>query len=125
MSTREIEIYDESYDGFGDLSGNQYRGVSFGSMGNVTVGGGTIGIQQNKPAATGQAVQVRHHGITRAVVNGSGTPIAIGSPLFFSSGNPGVVATVGLIASGTALQASTTNGDVIAMLLTGPFRLHA
>lgn len=125
MSTREIAIYDESYEAVTDLSANQYRGVSFASTGEVGAGGSSIGIQQNKPAARGEAIQVRHHGISRAVVDGSGTPILIGSPLRFASGNPGVVATAGQIASGTALQASTTNGDVIALLMTGPIRMHS
>ena len=83
MSTREIANYDESYEAVTDLSANQYRGVSFGSTGEMNIGGGTIGIQQNKPAARGEACQVRHHGISRVVVDGSGTPIQIGSPLFF------------------------------------------
>lgn len=124
MSTREIAIYDETYEGQGDLSSNQYQGVGFSSTGTVGGGGGIIGIQQNKPNATGQALQVRHHGISRMAVDGSGTPIAIGSPLT-GVGTRGVVATVGQIAIGTAMQPSTTAVDTIAVLLTGPFRLHA
>jgi predicted RecA/RadA family phage recombinase len=123
MSTREISIYDASYVAGVDLSAAQYKIVSIGSTGGVALGGTIVGVLQNKPES-GQAAQVRHHGISRVVVDGSGTPIAIGSPIMSSSGT-GVVATAGNYAIGTALQASTTNGDTIAVLMTGPYRIHA
>lgn len=123
MSTREIAIYDESYVAGVDLSAAQYKIVSFGSTGGVALGGAVVGVLQNKPPS-GQAAQVRHHGISRLIVNGSGTPIVRGSPIASSSGT-GIVATIGTIAIGTALEPSTVNGDQIAVLLTGPFRMHA
>ena len=124
MATREIAIYDETFEGLGDLSGDQYKAVDFGSTGRVRPAGDGFGILQNKPTATGDGARVRVHGISRHVVNGSGTPIAIGSPITGSSG-VGIVATIGTLAYGTALQASTVNGDIISVLLTGPFRIHA
>ncbi len=127
MPTREIAIYDESYEANGDLSGNQYHGVGFtGSTMRIILGGAstTFGILQNKPAAAGEQCQVRHHGISRMVVNGSGTPIVRGSPIQANSG-VGIVATIGTVAVGTALQPSTVNGDVVSVLLTGTFRMHA
>lgn len=121
MSTREIAIYDETFEAVGDLSANQYTGVRFGSTGEVNSGNGTLGIQQNKPAARGEACQVRVHGISRMVVDGSGTPIVRGSPL----NGLGVVAPAGNLALATALEPSTTDGDIIAVLLLGAFRVHA
>lgn len=119
MATREIAIYDETFEAASNLT--QYRGVGFSSTGTMGHGGNIIGVAQDAPQS-GQAVQVRLQGITRHEVNGSGTPIAIGSPI---TGALGVVATAGQLAHGVALQASTTNGDVIAVLMTGPFRVHA
>ena len=128
MATREIAVYDETFEAFADLSGDQYKAVDFASTGQVGLGGTGFGILQNKPVGGGAgapaAARVRVHGISRHVVNGSGTPIAIGSPLRASSG-VGIVATTGNLAYATALQASTTNGDIISVLLTGPFRIHA
>lgn len=124
MATREIAIYDETFEGLGDLTGDQYKAVSLGSNGRVGLGGTGLGILQNKPDATGKAAQVRVHGISRHVVNGSGTPIVIGSPIRGSAG-VGIVATIGNVAYGTALQATTVNGAIISVLLTGPFRIHA
>ncbi len=127
MSTREIAIYDETYEAVTDLSTGQYKGVAYvGSSGQINLGGGnnSFGVLQNKPRAQGAAATVRHHGISRMVVDGSGTPIVIGSALTPNSGI-GIVGVAGNIAIGTALQASTVNGDVIAVLLTGPFRIHA
>ncbi len=128
MATREIEIYDESYEAANLTIASQYNIAAYvGSSGQVQHAGGTngMGIIQNKPEGQGRAVTVRHLGISRCNVNGSGTPINIGNPIMGSAGGVGVVATAGNIAIGFALQASTVNGDVIAVLLTGPFRIHA
>ncbi len=126
MSTREIAIYDETFEALSDLSAKQYFASGFASTGQVGAGptGQAIGIIQNKPEAQGAAVQIRHHGISRHVVDGSGTPIVIGSPITASAGK-GVVATIGTIAYATALQPSTVDGDIIAVLMTGPFRMHS
>ena len=124
MSTREIAIYDETYEAVGDLSTNQYQGVGIGSTGEVGGGSQIVGIQQNKPEVAGQAIQVRHHGISRMKVNGSGTPIVRGSPLT-GVNTPGVVATIGTIAIAVALEPTSANGVTIAVLMTGPFRMHS
>ena len=125
MPTREIAIYDETYEAASDLSARQYFASGFTSTGTVggSPSGQAIGVIQNK-AEQGQAVQLRHHGISRHVVDGSGTAIAIGDPITASSGK-GIVATVGTIAYGTALQPSSVDGGVIAILMTGPFRMHS
>jgi len=127
MSTREIAIYDESHEAGQIAVGSQYKSVRFNSVARMqlAVSSNGYGIIQNTPGGTvGEAINVRHHGISRHVVDGSGTPIVIGSPITASAGI-GIVATAGTMAYATALQGSALSGDVIAVLMTGPFRIHA
>lgn len=128
MSTREIAIYDETYEAAESLvDADQYKAVRFNSQATMSLAASSngYGIIQNKPQGIeGQAITVRHHGISRHLVDGSGTPIVIGSPIRANSGI-GIVATAGNMAYGEALQPSTVNGDVIAILMRGPFRIHS
>jgi hypothetical protein len=128
MSTREISIYTESYVSNPDLSGNQYYAVALHTVENEVVlagAGGGVGILQNKPVA-GQGAEVRHHGISRHVVDGNATNIAIGDLITSDAAGKGVVAdTIDDLAYGIALEASTADGDVISILMTGPVRIHA
>lgn len=127
MSTREIAIYDETHEAGQIAVGDQYKSVRFNSVGRMqlAISAQGYGIIQITPGGVvGEAITVRHHGISRHVVDGSGTPIVIGSPITASAGI-GIVATAGTMAYATALQPSTVSGDVIAVLMTGPFRVHA
>jgi hypothetical protein len=128
MTTREISIYTESYVSLTDLSLKQYFAVNLTSTENDIVlsgGGGGIGVLQNKPEA-GQAAEVRHHGISRHVVDGNATNIAIGDLITSDGVGQGVVAdTIGDLAYGIALEASTAVGDIISILMTGLIRIHA
>ncbi len=129
MTTREISIYTESYDANGDESTKQYFAFQFGSQENQVVlagAGGGIGILQNKPDKAGAGAEIRHHGISRNVVDGNATAIAIGDLITSDAAGKGVVAdTIGDLAYGIALEASTVDGDVISVLMTGPVRIHA
>ena len=126
--TREISIYTESYNAVPDLSTKQYFAVKLTSTENDIVladAGGGIGILQNKPDED-QAAEVRHHGISRHVVDGNATNIAIGDLITSDAAGKGVVAdTIGDLAYGIALEASTADGDIISVLMTGPIRVHA
>lgn len=128
MTTREISIYTESYNSVPDLSTKQYFAVKLTSTENDIVladAGVGIGILQNKPEA-GQGAEVRHHGISRNVVDGNATNISIGDPITSDANGKGVVAdTIGDLAYGIALEASSADGDVISVLMTGPIRIHA
>ncbi len=118
MSTREIEIYDESYEASSDLE--QYRLVALQSDGKIGLGSTNAqGITQNNPLS-GKAATVRHLGISRLDLNGT---VAIGDPITGSAGL-GVAASAGNQAVGFALQAGNA-GDRIAVLMTGNFRVHA
>lgn len=130
--TREISIYTESYvAGDGITGASQYLAVKLTSQENLVVIAGAgegIGILQNKPegAASAQAAEVRHHGISRHVVDGNATNIAIGDLITSDAAGKGVVAdTIGDLAYGIALEASTADGDIISVLMTGRIRVHA
>lgn len=128
MTTREISIYTESYKAGADLQLKQYFAVKLDTTEDQVVlatAGVGDGVLQNKPDS-GQASEVRHHGISRNVVDGNATAILIGSLITSDAAGKGVVAdTIGDVAYGKALQASTTDGDVISVLMTGPTRIHA
>ena len=132
--TREISIYTESYKaGQGVVEANQYFAVKLTSIENTVViatAGTGIGILQNKAiggvAPAGQGAEVRHHGISRHVVDGNATNIAIGDFITSDAAGKGVVAdTINDLAYGIALEASTADGDIISVLMMGPVRIHA
>lgn len=127
--TKEISIYTESYETNGDESTKQYFAFKFGSQENQVVLAGAgegVGVLQNKPDRAGAAAEIRHHGISRCVVDGNATNIAIGDLITSDAAGKGVVAdTIDDLAFGIALEASTADGDVISILMNGPIRVHA
>lgn len=128
MAVREISIYTESFKAGADFTLKQYFAMKFDTTeGQVVLAGAGEGegVLQNDPNS-GQAAEVRHHGISRHVVDGNATNIAIGDPITSDAAGKGVVAdTIGDVAYGKALQASTTDGDVISIQMLGPLRIHA
>ena len=132
--TKEISIYTESYKaGQGVSPTSRYLADKLTSIENTIViasAGVGIGILQNKPeggvAPAGQGAEVRHHGISRHVVDGNATNIAIGDLITSDAAGKGVVAdTIDDLAYGVALEASTADGDIISILMNGPVRIHA
>ncbi len=127
--TREISIYTESYEAQTDLSTKQYYAVALQSDENrvaLAAAGVAHGILQNKPSAQGQGAEVRHLGISRHVVDGNATNIAIGDLITSDAAGKGVVAdTINDLAYAIALEASTADGDIISVLMIGPIRVHA
>ncbi len=128
MPTREIAVYDESYGSSADLTAKQFFAVKLHTVADqiaLAGAGAGFGVLQDKPNSN-QAGQVRHLGISRNVVDGNATAIVIGDPITSDANGKGVKAdTAGDLAYGTALEASTTDGDEIAVLMTGLFRIHA
>lgn len=126
--TREISIYTESYETNGDESNKQYFAFKFGSAENQVVLAGAgegVGILQNKPDKVGAAAEIRHQGISRNVVDGNATNIAIGDLITSDAAGKGVVAdTAGDLAYGIALEVSTADGDIISVLMIGLIRIH-
>lgn len=110
----------------GDLSTHQFKfvigavAVAGGQQARVNVTGSNnrvIGILQNKPNAAGLGAVVRVSGRSKLVVDGSGTAIAVGSPLKSSSGVGIVAGTDKDKVGAIALEASTANGDIIDSLI--------
>ncbi|MBW2674616.1 MAG: DUF2190 family protein [Deltaproteobacteria bacterium] len=120
-------VFDMSFKAENDLSAKQYYFVELSAADQVDVCDGatdkTIGVLQNKPTA-GHAAQVRVLGISKVVSNGSGTAIAVGDYVGTdASGKAVKKATDKDFIAGIALDASSADGTVIRVLLTGPFTL--
>ena len=121
----ELRVYDDSFKAENDLSAKQFYCMELSAADQVDVCDNAadvpIGILQNKPTA-GREAQVRVLGRSRAVSDGSGTAIVVGDPLKTSSGGKVIkAATDKDWAIGRALSASTADGTVIDVLLTGGF----
>ena len=128
MPTRELAIWDHSFQSSADLIAKQYFSVVIHSVADqiaLSGAGVGVGILQNKPNSN-LAAQVRLHGISRHVVDGNATAIVINDPITSDANGKGVKAdTAGDVAYGYALEASTADNDVISILMTGPFRIHS
>lgn len=114
-----------------DLSGKQYYIVKLHTVeGQVALAAADTdtlaGVLQNKPKSSEAAAVslVGGGGITKCVVDGSGTAIAIGDVITSDSGGKGIKATAGAgkFALGTALQAATGSADVISVLMGVPLK---
>lgn len=123
MSTQSAFVWDESFAATADYRLKQYYFMKLSTsaaMTAVLAAAATdlcIGINQDKPN-TGQAMAVRVLGISMVVSDGSGTNIAIGDRIGpNSSGKAVKKATADYNAAGIALDASTTDGAIIRILL--------
>jgi len=120
-------VFDMSFKAENDLSSKQYYLVELSGTDQVDVcdnaGDKPVGVLQNKPTA-GAAAQVRVLGISKVVSDGSSTNIAVGDYVG-TDGNGKAVkkATDTDHVVGIALDASSADGTVIRVLLTGPFTL--
>jgi len=79
-----------------------------------------IGVLQNKPQVTGQAATVAIRGIS-AVRSGAGTAGAItaGDPVTCDGSGRAIKATGGDLVCGHALQGSSTDDELISVLIKG------
>ena len=123
----ERALYDESFKAEQDLSAKQFLAMELSAEDQVDTADAAadpvIGILQNKPKA-GEAAEVRLLGISKAVTDGNAGAIAVGD--FLGTNNAGK-----LVKKSTdkdwviarALQASTADGTIISVLLTGGFHL--
>ena len=118
----ESVIFDHSFKAAADLTTKQFYLVKLTAADTIGLTAAvtdiTMGVLQNKPN-TAQAAQVRIFGISKAVSDGSGTAIAVGDKLATSTAGKVVkTTTVGRPVVGTALNASTTDGGIVSVLLT-------
>lgn len=118
----EIDVFSDSFKAENDLSAGQYKCVELSAEDQVDICDGAtdfvLGVLQNKPLA-GEAAEVRIHGITKAVSDGT-TPIAVGDILGVDTSGRVVklTAAAGAKSLGRALQASSAAGTIISVLLT-------
>lgn len=132
FNVRERAVYDESFEANVDMSGDQYKIVKLHTIGGQVVLAGAgegIGVLQNKPLA-GQEAKVRIFGLTRVVLDGSGTSITPGDRIKSDASGLGVRSTLAndlplgqFIGAGTIANVSTA-GIVGTMLMIGPLRDH-
>jgi hypothetical protein len=122
MATQSGAVFDHSFKAAADQSTKQYYFVELSAADTVAVCNAAadraIGVLMNKPAAAGQAADVRILGIAPVVSDGSGTNIAVGDYVGPSSAGKAVKkATADYSVAGIALDASTADGVVIRVLL--------
>lgn len=114
--------HDESFKAGADQSTKQYYLVKQSAANTVAVCSGAtdraIGVLRNKPKAN-EAATVRITGIAEVITDGSGTAIAAGDYVGpNSSGKAVKKATADYNVCGQALDASSTDGAIIRILLT-------
>ena len=129
---RERAVYDESFIANIDMSSDQYKIVKLHTVaGQVVLAGAGegVGVLQNKPEA-GQKAQVRIFGLTRVVLDGSGTAISPGDKIKSDASGIGVRSTTAndlplgtFLGKGTTGNVSTA-GIIGTMLMIGPLRDH-
>ncbi len=122
MTTQSAAVFDHTFKAAADQSAKQYYLLGLSAAGTVAVCNAAadrvIGVQMNKPAAAGQATDVRILGIAPVVSDGSGTAIAAGDYVGPNSAGKAVKkATADYSVCGIALAASSADGTVIPVLL--------
>ena len=122
MATQSASVLDLSFKAAADQSAKQYYLVELSAANTVAVcdaaADRVIGVLMNKPAAAGQAADVRILGVAPVVSDGSGTAIAAGDYVGpNSSGKAVKKATADYSVAGLALAASSADGTVIPVLL--------
>lgn len=122
------DVFTKSYEASADLSASRYcfvkpsTGVAGGVSARIALCGANergFGVLQDAPDAVGIAGAVRHLGTTKLKVDGTGTPIVVGSVLKSDASGRGVVAgTDKDKVLARALEASTAEDDIIEAILT-------
>jgi len=123
----EMAVFDISAKAENDLSSKQYYFVELSAADQVDVCDNAadkpIGVLQNKPTQY-HAAQVRVLGISKVVSDGSSTAIAVGDYVGTDANGKAVKKSSDTnYVAGIALDASSADGTVIRVLLTGPFTL--
>lgn len=115
------ELTTVSYLASGNLSAIQYHFVYLASDEQVTQATATTvidGILQDDPDAENEGALVGIKGISKLVVDGSGTAITVGCKLAADASGHGVITTSDLDDYGAvAMNASTASGDIIQVRL--------
>ncbi len=114
--------HDESFKAGADQSAKQYYIVKQSALNTVVICAAAtdraLGVLRNKPK-TGEAATIRITGIAEVISDGSGTAIVVGDYVGPNSSAKAVKkATADYSVLGQALDASSTDGAIIRVLLT-------
>ncbi len=125
MSTNENLIGKLSVNTVVDHTNNQFKFVTASGALAAANGADALGVAQDAVAAsagTPKPLEIGYLGASKVHVNANSVNISVGDKITTASGGIGVTKTFGAtdIAMGTALEASTADGDIIKVLLTGP-----
>jgi hypothetical protein len=99
-----------------DLSSSQFYFVAVAADGQVDPAGAGVyaeGVLQNDPDAAGLAANVQISGITKVVAGGA---VSVGDAVASNASGKAATAGSGDTVLGTALEAATADGDIIAVL---------
>jgi hypothetical protein len=116
-----MHVFDWSAEADSDLSAKQYYIVKVSAANKVDVCNSAalaIGVLQNAPGDT-HAAEVLSIGRSKVVSDGSGTAIAAGDKVMSDGNGKAVKATGQSVSIGTAMGASSADGTVIEILMTG------
>ncbi len=108
-----------SIEASGDLSSDQYKFMEVDANGQIalvgTLGGESIGVLQDKPAAIDRVGSVGIDGVTKVIASAA---IAAGADIVSTALGLAVTHSAdGQIIMGTAMEAATAADDVIAMAI--------
>lgn len=122
---RELSVLDLTFKAEQTFASGQFYFCELSAADQVDICDSTadlpLGVIQNKPAA-GQAADIRIHGVTKIVADGTVT--AVGNYVGTGNTGKGVKKTADkAIIRGIALSASSVDGVIIDILLVGPFTL--
>lgn len=122
MSQHSGEGHDESMIAGADQSAKQFYLVKQSALDTVVICAAAadrvFGVLRNKPKS-GEAATVRITGIAEVISDGSGTAIAVGDYVGSNSSAKAVKkATADYSVCGQAMDASSTDGAIIRVLLT-------
>lgn len=109
-----------------DLSASQFCFVDLDNNGNLVLpaaGAAAVGVLQDKPNGLGQAAELVPTGdgaVSKAV---AGAALNAGAQVMVTTAGQVITATTGNFVVGRALGAAAASGQLIAVLLVGPYKI--
>ena len=100
-----------------DLSAHQFKFVNISATGAalITTAGGIVdGVLQDKPSALNRAASVAYSGVSKVM---AGAAVTQGARVMSNATGKAITATATNNISGTALEAASADGNIIAVLL--------
>lgn len=107
-----------------DLSASQYCFMDLDTNGNAVLpaaGAATVGVNQDKPTALGQAMPLALPTSVSKVY--AGAAFNAGAQLMVTVAGQAITATTGNFVVGRALAAASAIGQLVAVLLVAPYKI--